>query len=293
MLDSGASANEFFPPEVGMVAAIEFPEMGEQASQWTADFVNFVDNLDTQGLLTQERGPLTFAYAVCINDTTHTTETGLSILVTVSDDLTIVIPSTTEDTTKCIDIPLQNILNATIDSGGSGSQLQCNQAPKAAILNLDLRESASAAYYINELVRPSCRISLAFDRKADADVIKDRIETMEHAMLVRRPEKHGVSTLQQDHPVELVSQSVILDISKDPSNENYDAFGGFGALEMQASTPTSLKAAAIQANEILTKASHRVYQDDSVSCREGHERAGDPGDLAARSQVMTGAGAIN
>lgn len=54
MLDSGASANEFFPPELGMVASIGFPEMGEQASQWTADFINFVDNLDTQGLLTQE-----------------------------------------------------------------------------------------------------------------------------------------------------------------------------------------------------------------------------------------------
>ncbi|KAL8884048.1 MAG: hypothetical protein Q9215_007820 [Flavoplaca cf. flavocitrina] len=293
MLDSGASANEFFPPELGMVASIEFPEMGEQASQWTADFINFVDNLDTQGLLTQERGPLTFAYAVCVNDTTHTTETGLSILVTVSDDLTIVIPSTTEDTTKCIDIPLQNILNATIDSGGSGSQLQCNQASKAAILNLDLKESASAAYYINESKRPSGRISFAFDRKADADIIKDRIVTMERAMLVRKPEEHGLSIPQQDHPVELVSQSVLLDISKDPSNESYDAFGGFGPLEMQASTPTNLKAAAIQANEILTKASHQVYQDDSLSCREGHEHAGDPGDLAARSQVMTGAGAIN
>ncbi|KAL9629963.1 MAG: hypothetical protein Q9204_004978, partial [Flavoplaca sp. TL-2023a] len=293
MLDSGASANEFFPPELGMVASIEFSEMGEQASQWTADFINFVDNLDTQGLLTQERGPLTFAYAVCINDTTHTTETGLSILVTVSDDLTIVIPSTTEDTTKCIDIPLQNILSATIDSGGSGSQFQCNQASKAAILNLDLRESAGAAYYINESKRPSGRISLAFDRKADADVIQDRIETMERAMLVGKPEKHGLSTLKHDHPVELVSQSVLLDISKDPSNENYDAFGGFGPLEMQIPTPTNLKAAAIQAIEIQTQASHRVYQDDLVSCREGHERARDPGDLAARSQVMTGAGAIN
>ncbi|KAL9025286.1 MAG: hypothetical protein Q9180_007698, partial [Flavoplaca navasiana] len=257
MLDSGASANEFFPPELGTVASIEFPEMGQQASQWTADFINFVDNLDTQGLLTQERGPLTFAYAVYVNDTTHTTETGLSILVTVSDDLTIVIPSTIEDTTKCIDIPLQNISNATIDSGGLGSQLQLNQASKAAILNLDLKESASAGYYINESKWPFGRISLAFDRKADADVIKDRIETIEHAMLVRKPEEHGLSIPKQDHPVELVSQSVLLDISKDASNENYDAFGEFGPLEMQTPAPTNLKAIAIQANEIQTQASHR------------------------------------
>ncbi|KAL8889098.1 MAG: hypothetical protein Q9192_006072, partial [Flavoplaca navasiana] len=293
MLDSGASANEFFPPELGTVASIEFPEMGQQASQWTADFINFVDNLDTQGLLTQERGPLTFAYAVYVNDTTHTTETGLSILVTVSDDLNIVIPSTIEGTSKCIDIPLQNILNATIDSGGPRSRLQLNQASKAAILNLDLKESASAAYYINESKWPFGRISLAFDRKADADVIKDRIETMEHAMLVRKPEEHGLSIPEQDHPVELVSQSVLLDISKDPSNENYDAFGEFGPLEMQTPTPKNLKAIAIQAKEIQTQASHRVYQDESASCRKDHERAGDPGDLAARSQVMTGAGAIN
>lgn len=236
---------------------------------------------------------MTFAYAVCINDTTHTTETGLSILVTVSDDLTIVIPSTTEDTTKCIDIPLQNIMNAAIDSGGPGSQLQLNQASKAAILSLDLRESASAAYYINESKRSSCRISLAFDRKADADVIKDRIETTEDAMFVRKPEEHVLSTLEQNHPVELVSKSALLDISKDPSKEDNDAFGEFGPLGSQAPTPTNLKATDIQANEILTKASHRVYQVESVSSRKDHERAGDPGDLAARSQVITGAGAIN
>ncbi|KAL9032628.1 MAG: hypothetical protein Q9180_006392, partial [Flavoplaca navasiana] len=62
---------------------------------------------------------------------------------------------------------------------------------------------------------------------------------------------------------------------------------------MQTPAPTNLKAIAIQANEIQTQASHRVYQDKSASYRKDHERAGDPGDLAARSQVMTGAGAIN
>ena len=51
MLDSGASANNFFPPEA---STIKFPEMGERASQWTADFIEFVDDLDIQGLLTQQ-----------------------------------------------------------------------------------------------------------------------------------------------------------------------------------------------------------------------------------------------
>lgn len=54
MVDNGSSASDFFEPDLSTIASVKFPEIGEQASQWTTDFILFVDHLDTQGFLTQE-----------------------------------------------------------------------------------------------------------------------------------------------------------------------------------------------------------------------------------------------
>ncbi|KAI4265870.1 MAG: hypothetical protein L6R38_009121 [Xanthoria sp. 2 TBL-2021] len=297
MVDNGSSASDFFQPDLGTIASVKFPEIGEQASQWTTDFILFVDHLDTQGFLTQERGALTFAYAVYMNGISYTTATGLSILVTVSDELTIVVPSTQGDTTKCIDIPLRNILTAEVELGGPGSQPRLSQASKAAVLVLHLSEHAGAAYYINESERPPCRINLAFDTVGDANATKDRIETIaaHNDLSVQRTEQNETiasSTPEQNYPVELLSQSVLLDISNNPTHQN-DAFGGLSPLEPQAPRATHLTDAAAQANELPANSTNLLSLNEVVLSYKQNERAKHPADLAARSHVMTGAGSIN
>ncbi|KAI4111258.1 MAG: hypothetical protein LQ339_000719 [Xanthoria mediterranea] len=257
----------------------------------------FVDDLGTQGLLTQERGLLTFAYAVYMNGISYTTVTGLSILVTVSEELTIMVPSTEEDTTKCIDIPLRNILTAEVELGGPGSQPRSSQASKAAVLVLQLSDHAGTAYYINESKRPSCRINLAFDTVGDADTTKDWIETIaaRHGLPVRRTKQNEViasSTPEQNHPVELLSQSALLDISNNTTNK-FDAFGELSALEPQVPRSRNLTNTAAQVNELLGNSTDLLSRNRIESSNDKDERAKHPADLAARSHIMEGARSIN
>lgn len=232
-----------------------------------------------------------------MNGISYTTVTGLSILVTVSDELTIMVPSTEEDTTKCIDIPLRNILTAEVELGGPGSQPRSSQASKAAVLVLQLSDHAGTAYYINESKRPSCRINLAFDTVGDADTTKDWIETIaaRHGLPVRRTKQNEAiasSTPGQNHPVELLSQSALLDISNNPTNQ-FDAFGELSALEPQVPRSRNLTNTAAQVNELLGNSTHPLCRTRIESSNEKDERAKHPADLAARSHIMEGARSIN
>ncbi|KAL8666775.1 MAG: hypothetical protein Q9168_007425 [Polycauliona sp. 1 TL-2023] len=293
MIDSGFSTKDFFQSDPGTIASIEFPELKAQASQWTTDLIDFVDQLDTQGLLTQERAPATFAYAVSINDTVYSTETGLSILVTVSDELTVMIPTTTRDTVKCIDIPLRNVVVAKVELGGPGSQQQSSQASKPAILTLELGEHAGAAYYINELKRPPCKIHLAFDTVADANAIKDRIAFAgaSHGSRLTQPEHNEedtLFTLDQDPPAEILSQSHPLGVSKSATHQD-DTPDGFGPLEPPPPRSTNLTAPAVKANatDTLGSKSNPPSREELVISSNGNERAKHAMNLAARSQLTT------
>ncbi|KAL8776391.1 MAG: hypothetical protein Q9213_008290 [Squamulea squamosa] len=290
IIDNGSSTSDFFPADFGAT----FPEMGEQTSQWTTDFIEFVDNLEIQGLLTQQRGPSTFAYALFVDGITYNTEIGLSILVTVANEMTIVVPSTEADTTKYIDIPPQNITDTQVELGGPGSQSSRSQPSKAAVLVLHLSESADAAYYINESKRPPCRINLAFDMVDDANLTKDRIETMiarrnVSVQATRQNELVASSTYQQNHPVEQLSQSAILDLSNCTTHQS-NTLSALQPLGLRASNPTNLAATATQAHELLTRSTDRHCGDVSAII---DDLAKDSTDLAARSLVMTGIESVN
>lgn len=109
--------------------------------------------------------------------TSYSTESGLSILVTITDkDLTVIIPSTDADTAKYIDVPCEHITNMRLTEGCPGSQPQRLTATRPTVLALKVSGGATVAYYINDSGRASCEIVLAFDRLDDADSIKARIE---------------------------------------------------------------------------------------------------------------------
>ncbi|KAL8904247.1 MAG: hypothetical protein Q9171_007120 [Xanthocarpia ochracea] len=289
LIDNGSSSSDFFPADLGG----GFPEMAEQASQWTTDFIEYVDGLETQGLLTQERMPSTFAYAVFADGTTYNTETGLSILVTVADGLTIMVPSTESDTAKYIDIPFDNISKTEIELGGSGSQSRPKQPAEAAVLILHLSESAGAAYYINETKRPACRINLAFDTVRDANITEDRIKTMilRHELSIQPTRQYEIDaslTNEHTYSVELISQSAI-DLSKQPVplNNTFSALKPIGLRALQA---TNLSATAAQAHQLLAIS---TKPNSAVTGGSTDDFVKDPADLAARSQVMVGRESIN
>ncbi|KAL8694185.1 MAG: hypothetical protein Q9218_001129 [Villophora microphyllina] len=136
-------------------------------------------------------------------------------MVTVADELTIMIPSTETDAMKYIDIPLNHIVNILLETGGPGSQTNPSPPSSPTVLILHLLKSATKAYYINESSRPPCRINIAFDELTEAEFTKNTIE----ALTGRR---NGTDTLRLDREAasspglftgQVLSQSVVLDVS--------------------------------------------------------------------------------
>ncbi|KAI4194542.1 MAG: hypothetical protein LQ350_007719, partial [Teloschistes chrysophthalmus] len=167
-----------FWPSAYAAAFSKFPVENVIQSQWATEFTTFIDHLDSQKLLTQDRGFSTFAYAVHVDGTTYNTEIGLSIMVSVADDFTITVPSTETDTAKYIDVPLKNIVHIDLAAGGSGSQSNASTPSSPTVLVLHLLENAREAYYINESSRLPCQIQIAFDERDDAQLTKYSIETI-------------------------------------------------------------------------------------------------------------------
>ncbi|KAL8797615.1 MAG: hypothetical protein Q9182_007178 [Xanthomendoza sp. 2 TL-2023] len=296
MIDDGSSATEFFQSGFPPNTSIAFPDNAEHASQWTTDFIGFVDGLDTQGLLTQQRGPSTFAYAVFVDGTTYNTEHGLSILVTVTDELTIVVPSTKSDTARYIDVPLQNITTIHIEAAGPGSQSTANQSTESAIIVLHLSKTSGAAYYVNELSRPACRINLAFDTINDATLIKDQIETTAavEGVAVQQGQKGHKENLNRqslrttDNP----SQSAILKISSQLTNPRKGS-STVKPLEQEGRQSMNWIPMASQAHQVLTR-SARLRSSTEDASQGGHRiSAKNVADLAARSEVMTATEGVN
>ena len=92
-----------------------------------------------------------------------------------TDDLTVVIPSTETDTAKYIDIPPAYISAVQVEEVEPDSQLGPVLPSEAAVLKIQFEAAASAEYYINEVSQRPCQIYLAFDKRDDALLIKREI----------------------------------------------------------------------------------------------------------------------
>ncbi|KAL8928194.1 MAG: hypothetical protein Q9208_001904 [Pyrenodesmia sp. 3 TL-2023] len=210
MVNSGLSSSEFLPTDKHPDPPSIFLDDPDYASQWTTDFVEYIDGLDTQGRLTAERAPSFFAYGVSVDGTVYNTEYGLSILVTVTDELTIVVPSTDTEPVKYIDIPLSHVDKIQVIEGGAGSQPRSNPEATPAALAFNLLGTPAPAYYVNESVCAPCGFNLAFDTINDAESLKAKIQAntiKQRDLLQQNPEV-------PDLPALIHSQSIPLNISQ-------------------------------------------------------------------------------
>ncbi|KAL9025660.1 MAG: hypothetical protein Q9196_005552 [Gyalolechia fulgens] len=225
MVENGLSANEFWEPEKYPEPPSIFEAVLEHASQWTTDFVAFVDDLETQGIVSEQRNSSTFAYAVYFGGNVYNTRVGLSILVTLKDDLTIVVPSTQSDTAKYIDIPQEHIAAVHLAQGQQGSQPGKVPSPPPIVLVILLEAMTDAAYFVNEVKHQPSQIVLAFDALEDATFIRQQIEAI---IVPRENDGAGGTTglgttnfILEDlgQPAEMLTQSACLDISSHQNQE--------------------------------------------------------------------------
>ncbi|KAL8961610.1 MAG: hypothetical protein Q9193_001859 [Seirophora villosa] len=282
LVDNGRAANEFLPLGDYPDPAGFFHDKKKYTSQWATEFVEYVDELKDNGAVAEERNPWIFAYAISVDGTSYSTECGLSILVTITDDeLTIVIPSTDADTAKYIDVPLEHISDIRLTEGFPGSQPQKLTATRPAVLALSASGGSDVAYYINELGRASGEVFLAFDRLLDAESIKAQIEgTITQMEDSGGPnEERGIPQADPDplkyHVVQL-SQGGFVDISdSQPGQEaNQETTASqYEPVTFDVTQPSDVKSAASEAHHVTPASTQRRFEGKGSQ----RERSGDSG----------------
>lgn len=272
MVDVGYSAKEFWDPEKYPGPPSIFENILEKSSQWTTDFVTFIDTLETQGIVSKERKVSAFAYAVYFDKKVYNTRAGLSLLVTLVDELTIIVPSTQSDSAKYIDIPPTHISAVRLEQGQPGSQPEELSRPTATVLSIDLRGMADAAFYVNEVTYQSSQIFLAFDTLKEATFIKERIEAFEVSQRESRAGRTtGLGTASQtmDQPTEVFSQSAYIDISSYPDRKAGVQDQHIDSLRsIQLRSQTSQASGA--ANRLMKPASNESNQASSRGKAKDH-----------------------
>ena len=108
------------------------------------------------------RSPNTvLAYAISFRDITYCTEDRTIILVTVSDEVNIVIPASSTRTTY-IDIDIDQIQG--VSSGGESAQSQSgsSQMESLVVLTIWISNALKGSFYVNALGQNADSINLAF-----------------------------------------------------------------------------------------------------------------------------------
>ncbi|KAL8840462.1 MAG: hypothetical protein Q9170_001338 [Blastenia crenularia] len=227
MVEYGASIREFWSPDRFPDPPAIFGVDLEHPSQWAAEFVGFVDELETQGFLTQRRSTSTFAYAVYVDGVVYNTKTGMSILVTLNDNLVIVIPSTEAQMAQYIDIPLEHVESIQLEKGELETQPGFVSRPLTTVLLFHLADTADISYFVNEVGHRPGQIILAFDTLADAISIKEQLEAASETPRGRKAEemgeavKVGPEVPNSNQQVEVLSQSACIDISNHSSQGDF------------------------------------------------------------------------
>lgn len=168
------------------------------------------------------RSTIVFAHAVFIQGARLNADGSASVLVTITNDLTIMITRTEKETARYIDIPLSNVKDASITVESLDSQLRSASTSTTSVLHIFLKDSPHSAYYINELERSPCNIDLAFDAFEDAKMVAIHMGFEQNVTKqTLEPGQHmPVSRLPEDSAKLRISQSELIDVSEQPFDED-------------------------------------------------------------------------
>lgn len=98
-----------------------------------------------------------------------------AILVTVNENLCIMVPTSGIQPAVYVDVPLANITDIDIEISRGSSQRLASQKSPVAVLRLRLSEESDHAYYLNALQHSSPEIVLSLDDVEDATDVRDWI----------------------------------------------------------------------------------------------------------------------
>ncbi|KAL9037425.1 MAG: hypothetical protein Q9214_005712, partial [Letrouitia sp. 1 TL-2023] len=265
MLVDGVPASEFWHADIDPAAYRGFPSEKSSATQWVEDFMAFVDDLGSQKILTQKRSTIVFAHTVFVQGEKLSVDDSSSVLVTIADDLTILIPRTENRTARYIDIPLASVKDASIILEGHDSQSRSASARTTSVLHISLKDGLRSAYYINELEWPPCNIDLAFDAFEDAKMVAVQMGFEQNATRQTiAPGQHMPVSRLPDHSAKLrISQSELIDVSEQLLDQDGHIVIEDGSFVAAQADGSSME----QESAILISNSPHVVQHDDLKKR--------------------------
>ncbi len=108
-----------------------------------------------------------FAHAVLVGNMRYETEGESAILVTISEDLNIVVTASPVESANYVDVPLKNIENLLLDQIFSTQ----SQTPTYGLV-ITLGKESEARYYLNAACHDDQTIALAFISENDAKTVR-------------------------------------------------------------------------------------------------------------------------
>lgn len=102
------------------------------------------------------------AYAISIGELTYCVEGESTILVTVSDEVNIVIPVSSTGAAKYVDIDIDQIQGVSSGGGPSQSQSGSSQMESLVVLTIWISNALEESFYVNALGQNADSINLAF-----------------------------------------------------------------------------------------------------------------------------------
>lgn len=128
-----------------------------------------------------------FAHAVLIGNVRYEPEGESAILVTISEDVNIVVTASATEPARYVDIPMKSVQGVTLDQILSTQ----SQTPMYGLL-ITLRNEPYNCYYVNAATGNDQTIALAFMSENDAKtlkrIIQGKLPTNRKSMEVREPE---------------------------------------------------------------------------------------------------------
>ncbi|KAK4690986.1 hypothetical protein P7C71_g5922, partial [Lecanoromycetidae sp. Uapishka_2] len=177
MLNDGVSPEAFWPTEIDQELFAKFPRSGYHDIQWITAFEDFVDCLSLGHVLAQKSDVL-FAHAVLIGNTRYETVGDSAILVTMSDNLNIIVTASSTESAIYVDVPLEKVQSVTLDQVLSTQ----SQTPTYGLV-IAFRRDLRYCYYVNAAGHNDSVIALAFMSEGDAKTARRIIQ---HTIPVER-----------------------------------------------------------------------------------------------------------
>ncbi|KAF6232349.1 hypothetical protein HO173_009454 [Letharia columbiana] len=164
MLSSGVSPDAFWPS--GTVYS-NFPKSQHHNSQWVTSFEEFVDELLLKKILTQEVSSVMFAQAVYVGDRKWDLEEAADILVTLSEELNIIVPANDAQPAVYIDVPLDSIIDVFFE------EAFVTDSPNPTFgLIIQLMGGGATNCILNASTHAERHVALAFASEKDADTLR-------------------------------------------------------------------------------------------------------------------------